>query len=186
MDVKKATEVRDRVLEMLPGSYLWGGTLLGEIRDGGIMEEDCDVDLIVPFDLYKPLPYPTNFRVLYRPWFTNHTKRTYPHCNVGYVVDGIHVGVHTMMDNPDHPDWVFHSYWFDNMAAFRKPVGIGPIPDNAEEMLAWQYGQNWRTPMRLEHSAWATSDEYARLRARYEIKEKDQYPWTPPVEWASL
>lgn len=91
-----------------------------------------------------------------------------------------------MMDNPDHPDWVFHSYWFDNMAAFRKPVGIGPIPDNAEEMLAWQYGQNWRTPMRLEHSAWATSDEYARLRARYEIKEKDQYPWTPPVEWASL
>lgn len=186
MDLKKAAVVRDKVLDMLPGSYLWGGTLLGEVRDGGIIQNDEDVDIIVPFDLYKPLPYPTNFRVDFQPWFVNHTGRAYAHCNVGYVVDGIPVGVHTMMDNPTYTDWVFHSYWFDNMASFRKPVGDGPVPDNAEDMLQWQYGTDWRVPQRMNHKSWASSGEYKRLRARYEIKQHDPAPWSPPEDWHLL
>jgi hypothetical protein len=169
-------------------TFLFGGTLLGAIREGRILPDDWDVDVAMLVEDWREAAL-ARFRAAglaiatvrrwghETPWaLGSHVParwRGSPSL-VKLVSGEHHVDLHVLAPGTD-PAW---RYWQRGPAdsLMRTPAalldGVAPVviegmdaaaPQHAAELLAYCFGDQWQTPVAA--ADWYTSPTFARIHA---------------------
>jgi hypothetical protein len=158
-------------LDRFPGCFLAYGSLLGAVRDGGLIPWDLDLDIAYLAENAPPRPQHC-YRIAQINSFTRSYGVNEP--NYGVMVGKTKVGVQILSAGPDGYRYhtrlagqlvrvpseyveTFHTIDFVDREVL--------VPDQPERWLDWHYGQ-WRTP----DEAYEKSDVWDRRRAEWLIR----------------
>jgi|LakMenEpi03Aug12_release.lakeMendotaPanAssembly.Ray.scaffolds.fasta_scaffold105991_2 glycerol-3-phosphate cytidylyltransferase len=94
--------VAKEVIKIVCGYFncaIWGGTLLGIIRENRILPYDHDIDFIIKAKDFKPLPkqFVEYRRATFEDWMITKTAK-FEHGNIGYLYKNTKVGIHILHD----------------------------------------------------------------------------------------
>jgi hypothetical protein len=169
---KNAPIITKRIYEALDSMninyfYDWGN-LLGIVREGHFLYHDNDIDIGVIFDTDKP-DFTELKNALCAAGFSLHHHFMVGEVEMECVLAYKGVTVDFFAYNQQEGAIITHDFYTDpeihydivNHWSIRQLKSISPtgfrylemygtklrIPENAEEMLVWKYGENWRTPI---------------------------------------
>lgn len=169
IDTVKAEEALAYVLNAIPG-VLWGGTLLGMIRENRILPYDNDVDIAISFDEFSYLDLEEYRRAEYEPWMNLYVENR-PHGNVGYLMNDIKIGIHLLMGSDD---FRYYTRYSGELVKVPNPYPINyktnlyPTPNDSKNILEWLYGDYW-----FPREKYINSEKHIENQQKWLVKKPD-------------